>query len=407
MKSRDLPQEIGNGIIDTEYALLSSLQTISHSGPKVLDHALGTEADITLTNEQPSATMSTRPASEPVVASNITVPPARQRSVPAGSVIRPLPRITATNRATDVHCDDSDIYPTDRERSLSLSSVEGSASIDRDSIPHRTQNSPKEDVDKMPELEITEHLAQLLQKALTPPPAELLEDMSEHARDTVRELLNRIVLDHTPPLPYEAMMDGLVRSIVLAVRDFLYVASVPPPQIPSDLLPRTTGEHMHTTAPQDLLKTPQRKVTATLAKLVLSARALRYNSGSTTLNTYSRIKENAEELDRYILAFVQEMQRCKQMQGHKVARIRRLRGHFPTVNIGLGLVGAGVGASWKGLGWVVPDETEEPPGKILDAEAVTELNTFAEQVQHKVAALRVAIGVSTGEDSFVPLLSLI
>jgi son of sevenless-like protein len=214
------------------------------------------------------------------------------------------------------------------------------------------------ELENVPELSSTERLAQLLQNSLAPAPAELITDLSDHARDAVREVLTRIHLDYTPPLPDEATMDGLIRSVVLAVRNLVYVAAVSPPQIPSQVLPRKARERRHTTASQNLLKTPQRKVTATLAKLVLSARAMRYDSGSTALNTPNRIKSDAEELDRCIVAFVQEVQRCVQLQVHGVAGLKRLRGYFSTANIGLGLVGAGVAGSWKGLGWVALDESQ-------------------------------------------------
>jgi son of sevenless-like protein len=298
-----------------------------------------------------------------------------------------------------------------RERSVSLSSTEGSVSGDSAYSSHGRQSSEEEEelesaseLESGPELEnvtemsSTERLAQLLQNSLAPPPAELITDLSDTARDTVREVLNSIPLDNTSSLPDAVTMDVLIRSAVLAVRNLVYVAAVAPPQIPSHLLPRAARERRHTTASQNLLKAPQRKVTATLAKLVLSARAIQYNSGPAAPNTSNRIKHDAEELDRCIVSFVQEVQRCVQLQDHGVTGLKRLRGYFSTANIGLGLVGAGVAGSWKGLGWVAVEENEDAPGRILGNEVVTELDTFADQIQDQFATFHAALRLPTGKE---------
>jgi son of sevenless-like protein len=244
-----------------------------------------------------------------------------------------------------------------------------------------------------------ERLAQLLQNALEVSPPELITDLSDNARTAIGEVLRRIHVGDTPPLPDEPTMDRLIRSIVLAVRNLIYVAAVSQPQIPAHLLPREGRERRYTTATQTLLKTPQRKVTATLAKLVLAARTMRYNSGPTASATPSRIKHDAEELDRSIVAFVQEVQRCVHLQVQGMAWQKRLHGTFPTVNIGLGLVGAGAAASWKGLGWVALDENEEAPGRILGAEVAAELDTFTAQIKDKFSAFHSALSVLSGEET--------
>jgi son of sevenless-like protein len=165
------------------------------------------------------------------------------------------------------------------------------------------------------------------------------------------------------------------------------------------MLPRAARERRHTTASQNLLKAPQRKVTATLAKLVLSARAIQYDSSADAPNTPNRIKYDAEELDRHIVAFVQEVQRCVQLQIHGVTGLKRLRGYFSTSNIGLGLVGAGFGGSWKGLGWVAIEENEEPPGRILGNEVVAELDTVVDQIHNEFVSFHAALKHPTGKVS--------
>jgi son of sevenless len=360
----------------------------------------------------------TSPKTERTAKRNTTIIPTRQRSGSAASLIRPLPRITTPNRTVEVHSDDSEIYPMNRERSISLSSTEGSVSDDSAYSSHGKESSSPDELESASELESgpelesvtemssAERLAQLLQNSLAPPPAELITDLSDTARDAVRELLSSIRLDETPPLPDEDTMDGLIRTVVNSIRNLIYVAAVSPPQIPSHLLPRAARERRHTTASQSMLKGPQRKVTATLAKLVLSARAIRYDSGPDAPNTPSRIKYDAEELDRHIVALVQEVQRCVQLQVHGVTGLKRLRGYFSTSNIGLGLVGAGVAGSWKGLGWVAVEENEESPGRILGNEVVTELDTVVDHVQDEFVSFHAALTLPTGKALLFTLLTL-
>ncbi|KAJ7482105.1 hypothetical protein B0H11DRAFT_1679512, partial [Mycena galericulata] len=91
-----------------------------------------------------------------------------------------------------------------------------------------------------------------------------------------------------------------------------------------------------------------------LSRLVLSARALQYDAGSTVSDTLERIEvDSAEELERAILSFVLEVQRMQHSSPNVTdPKLKRLYGVFSTANIGLGLVGAGAGGSRKGFGWV-------------------------------------------------------
>lgn len=352
------------------------------------------------TRKRAGTTTATTPSQiDRLMQRNATLLPARQRAGSAASQIRPLPRITAMNRAS-IHSDDSDIYPIARERTVSQDSMQSSreGSLSGHSAPasQGKQSPPPERLESVPEMTSSERLAQLLQNALEAPPPELITNLSVSARAAIGEVLRRIHVNDTPPLPDELTVDRLIRSIVLTVRNLIYVAAVSQPQIPPHLLPREARERRHTTATQTLLKTPQRKVTATLAKLVLAARSMRYNSGPTASNTPNRIKHDAEELDRSIVAFVQEVQRCVHLQVQGVAWQKRLYGTFSTANIGLGLVGAGAGGSWKGLGWMALDEHEEAPGRILGAEVAAELDNFAGQIKDKFSAFHSALSVLPG-----------
>lgn len=482
-KSRDLPQDAANGLVDADLAGLSaSLSSSTRSGiglglglgliadrstpepwvRKLSDDGLSQYyyntvngetrwnleglADVTPTSEQPPPTNGTgrkragttgtdppkvvdrnvkRNTSQPLGLNPNSAPLvaiSRARSGSGASQIRPLPRIgpTTLNRVS-IHSDDSEIYPFDRERererSVSQSSRDGSVSSSASAALSRSQSqsqaqsrgkgggSPK-GLQSVPEMTSAERLAQMLQKALAPPPPELVEDLMDVARSAIGQVLKRIHVDETPSLPDEPTMDKLIRDVVLAVRNLVYVAAVSPPQIPSSLVPRKARDRRHTTASQTLLKTPQRKVTATLAKLVLSARAMKYDSGaaggsvvavSPGLNTPARIQGDAEELDKTIVTFVSEVQRCIQLRVHGGPTMKRIQGTFSTANIGLGLVGGGVAGSWKGLGWVGMDGDEEAPGRILGTGVVTELDSLEEQVKEWFGKLYGALKVEAGE----------
>jgi son of sevenless-like protein len=234
------------------------------------------------------------------------------------------------------------------------------------------------------ELTSAELLAKSLQKALSPPEPDSLADLSATARQAITAVIECIQAnDISRFLGDDTTLDGLVCTVVISIRNLLYVSAAPSGHIPSNVIlgTRYTRDRRNTTASQALLKPAQRKVTATLSKLVLSARAIQYNSGSSIVDTPIRIEGDAEELERAVSAFVLEVQRSQSRQLHSGMGLKRLRGVFSTSHIGLGLVGAGAAGSWKGLGWVSLEETDEAPGRILGTEVVTELRAYIVQVQ--------------------------
>jgi son of sevenless-like protein len=140
---------------------------------------------------------------------------------------------------------------------------------------------------------------------------------------------------------------------------------------------------------QSLLKPAQRKLTTTLSKLVISARAMQYESGSPSSSSPNRFEGDAEDLDRAIVAFVLAVERYRNQELMESERAgpKRLRGIFGTANVGLGLVGAGAAAGWKGLGWVALDDYEQSPQEILGAEVLGELASLLAQVDDQLGAM--------------------
>ncbi|KAJ6620811.1 ras guanine nucleotide exchange factor domain-containing protein [Mycena sp. CBHHK59/15] len=316
----------------------------------------------------------------------------RDRSVP--STARPTATNTNTTpiRATpantqtaqkisrlSVYSDDSDIQPLD-------------PSVQPNGF-HRPLRPPNQ-VDVVMELTSAERIAQSLQQALAPAPPELVTDLSAIARNSIQAVVENIQstgMGRRQP-DEDRRMDELVSGVVLAVRNLLYVSAAPTGQIPSNVLPPGMRDVKAASAPSPL-KPAQRKVTATLSRLVLSARAMQYDAGSTVSETLNRIEVDAEELERAVLSFVLEAQRTQHSAPSNtldVKPLKRLRGVFMTANVGLGLVGAGAAGSWKGFGWVSLGD-DEAPKEVLGTDVVNELDSYSQELDRNFSILEKAL----------------
>jgi son of sevenless-like protein len=278
--------------------------------------------------------------------------------------------------------DDSAVYSSDPDNSPSTS--------------RSSQNGQRDELaDSSPTLELTaaERIAQSLQQSLAPLPPELISDLSHIARDAITSVVqtNQSLAEVSRRSEHAQALDNLIRLVVAAVRDLLYISAPLSGHIPSQLIPRDARDRRETTAAQTLLKPAQRKVTATLSKLVLSARAMEYDSGPAAQETASRIESDAVELDRAIVAFVVEVQRYHSEQQQATVGAKRIQGSFSVIHVGLGLVGAGYGGTWKGFGWVPMDDTEEFPQTVLGSDAFSEFKTLMVSVQAKFGSLHTAL----------------
>lgn len=281
--------------------------------------------------------------------------------------------------------DDSAIYSSDPDNSPSTSRSSQSG----------LRDEPAPAVQRNPALELTaaERIAQSLQQSLVPPPPELVSDLSHIARDAIASVVqkNQSLTGVSRRSEQAQALDNLIRLVVVAVRNLLYIAAPPSGHIPSQLMPRDARDRRETTTAQTLLKPAQRKVTATLSKLVLSARAMEYDSGPAAQETASRIESDAQELDRAIVAFVVEIQRYRNEQRQVAAGAKRVQGCFTVMHVGLGLVGAGYAGTWKGFGWVPMDDSEEFPQTVLSPDAFAEFKTHMVSVQAKFGSLHAVL----------------
>ncbi|PBK74783.1 ras GEF [Armillaria solidipes] len=241
------------------------------------------------------------------------------------------------------------------------------------------------------ELTGAERIAQLLQKALAPSPPENLTDLSAIAKNAIQAVVDNIQLNGiVRRTEDDRKMDEMIHAVVLAVRNLLYVSAIPTGQIPNHVLPRSAHEReVKATQPTPPfpLKPAQRKVTATLSRLVLSARAMQYDSGTSLSDTLNRIEVDADELERAVISFVLEVQRNRSSAASETKPDKRLHGVFSTANIGLGLVGAGAAGTWKGFGWVSLDADEQNPQKVLSTEVANEVGSHAAQLNYQFVQL--------------------
>ncbi|KAG5651191.1 hypothetical protein H0H81_009544 [Sphagnurus paluster] len=288
---------------------------------------------------------------------------------------------------SSIYSDDSDVQPLDPSL-LQEASSNGHG-------PNQAQ--PRTHLRDKPPLDFTtaERIARNLQQAVAPPPPQLVTDLSMTTKAAIKAVITNIQTNGLARRSEEdRKMDDLIYHVVQAVRHLLYVLAVPTTQIPIAVLPREVRD-LPPISSQSPLKPAQRKVTATLSRLVLSARAMQYDSGSLIADTLSRIEIDAEELERAVLSFVLEVQRMEHTSAlPRLKQPKRLFGVLGTSNIGPGLIGAGAGGRWKGFGWVPIDDEQAASRRALGPEVIIELKSYIAnmdtQFQYLLSALQMS-----------------
>lgn len=340
----------------------------------------------------PASTQQLRPATRDPGPSHADVP-----STDMYTHVSPTTRVASQTGATSgsesdrysVHSDDSDVHPspTTLGRAKSSSNLKVSTSA---VPPAATQLSHSLSSDLTP----TERSAQELQHALAAPPPESVNQLAVVAREAIGNVVQYIQThENIPPGRYGNELNNRVLNVVYSVRNLLYVSATPSNQITNNLYPRDT-RHTRTTPPsqalQAHLKPAQRKVAGTLSKLVLSTLAVQYEANhSQSADKPMRMEGDAGELDRAVVAFVTEVQRFLEQnaQSSGLNVIKRLHGVFEPEHVGLGLVGGGAAAGWKGFGWLALEGEDEAPNRQLSVEVITELKGLVTGIDTKRTAL--------------------
>lgn len=325
----------------------------------------------------------TRPDASPRTSSHVSSSPPQQRP-------------TDGSQRFSVYSDDSDIHP--HEPLSRRSTTNGHPTKLSSELKNRLTAKDRVALDST----TAERLAQALQKHISTPHqdrATEIDELTSATNSAIDAVINNIQMNGMVRRAEEdRKMNDLIYNVVLMVRNLLYTLAAPTLQIPTNLL---DSEVKNTPPPQSPLKPVQRKVTATLSRLVLSARALYYDSGVVLADTLSRIEVDAEGLKNDVAAFVLQVQRLENSSELPRRKYpKRVHGVFSTRNIGLGLVGAGEAGRWKGFGWVRLDDDQVSSQRVLGPEVISELKQYStdlnERFQDLLPALQ-APGLKSGK----------
>jgi son of sevenless len=234
-------------------------------------------------------------------------------------------------------------------------------------------------------------LAQALQHSLAPAPPDSITELSTIARHSVAAIVTALQSQDALNRPQsQALLEGPISDSVIAIRHLLNISSPPYGHVPSHLYTRD-GTSSGPSVPQPLqaqLKPAQRRVTATLSKLVLAALAAQYDTKSLTSEVSLRMETDAAELDRALVTFATEVQRVNNQMPHEPSK--RLYAALLSTNIGLGLMGAGAAGIWKGFGWVLFGGPHQPQ-RDLSAEVLAELKSIIGKSEEKLVDLHSAV----------------
>lgn len=299
-----------------------------------------------------------------------------------------------------VYSDDSDVDPIDRL--TVFSTAQHNATLLHGSDPQllsqptssRNPSLPRPSLladSHDPLLTSAEKLAQALQHSLAPPPPNSVTALSAIARQSVAAIVTAVQSHDSLNRPLsQTLLEDRISDSVIAIRHLLNISSPPYGHVPYHLYVRN-GASSAPSIPQSLqaqLKPAQRRVTATLSKLVLAALAAQYDTKSLTSEVSERMETDAAELDRALVTFVTEVQRINNQIPHKPPK-RLFAALLPT-NVGLGLMGAGSAGVWKGFGWVALD-TQHQPQRDLSAEVLAELKITIAEFEEKLMDLHSAV----------------
>ncbi|KAJ4477131.1 hypothetical protein C8R41DRAFT_887187, partial [Lentinula lateritia] len=198
-------------------------------------------------------------------------------------------------------------------------------------------------------------------------------------------------------------LEALVPKIMIGITPTVASTSISVSAAsPSESSPLRIHTRTDSRSQSNPLKPSQRKLTATLSRLVLSARAIRYDSANASPeSTIERIRGDAMELGRAIGAFGVEVRKVLD----KLDRLnedelyinlnltsnidlapmllklnlnptllslgkKRLTAAFDPTNLGLGMPGSGRAGSWTGFGFVAEDDVDEYEDQDIESEVV-------------------------------------
>ncbi|KAH9980235.1 ras guanine nucleotide exchange factor domain-containing protein [Lactifluus volemus] len=274
----------------------------------------------------------------------------------------------------NVYSDDSDVDPFDnmhatfsrgQQNAYLVHGSDPQLSSQPTSSRNHSRPRPSHPADSSdPQFTSAERLAQALQHSLAPAPPDSITELSTVARHSVAAIVTALQSQDVLNRPQsQPCSKARFRTRHLYNRDGISSA----PSVPQPL--------------QAQLKPAQRRVTATLSKLVLAALAAQYDTKSLTSEVSLRMETDAAELDRALVTFATEVQRVNNQMPHEPSK--RLYAALLSTNIGLGLMGAG-------FGWVLIGGPHQPQRE-LSAEVLAELKSIIGKSEEKLVDLHSAV----------------
>ena len=240
--------------------------------------------------------------------------------------------------------------------------------------------TPRKQQDDTPDVRAAKELQTILQHQFSPIP-DSLGDLAHAGRAAVTDLLEVALVSNNNILIRDAIKRATdaVRNLVYASSTLIGSLSSLPPPYAVDVVPSDNAE----------FKNFYRKVTATMVKFVSAIRSL--DSDITNEDVRNRLENEAGEVERAITAFVNEVLR-KRAPKPSARNVRAvLRSAEGRKGVGLDLLGAGVGGSWKGFGFV-----ESIEGR-LGPEILETVNQHKRKVDEALLQVEFVLAAKQGE----------
>ncbi|KAG8968747.1 hypothetical protein FRC03_006202 [Tulasnella sp. 419] len=391
--------------------------TLNDAADWGLDNASSTHGTVIVTNDtRPSPSLK-----ETIASQTSSKPPERYRthlSAPSDDV-----------RRASVYSDDSEVnpfgrsspplrsppatrpngnHPTEPLHSQTPGTGEGSQPIPQVTV-RRTKSTTA--VAAPPPIS-AESLARRLQARLLPPPPETVDSLSSIAREAISAVVEAVgqqpADSNDPSAEQPTIMAVRVAAVVTAVRNLLYVSGTLSTPVSSLYLSRHSIDDVIESGRTPLmeLKPFQRKVTATLSKLVLSARAAASNPDWPYDDAATRVDNDASELERAVMSFVMEVGRMEVLGS--MVNEKRLRGVLISADgsngVGMGVYGAGFAGMWKGAGFVRPEDGDHGPQWTLGSDMLRELSGLEALAEESLALL--LENTSVEKEALIPLVRM-
>ncbi|KAG6917091.1 hypothetical protein DXG01_003980 [Tephrocybe rancida] len=170
--------------------------------------------------------------------------------------------------------------------------------------------------------------------------------------------------------------EGPIIKVVSGVQSLVYAFGVPVVRLPPSVVARRASIAPPPT--RSSVHIAQRKVIASVSRLVFSVRSCRNNGYPRMAMTFEQIQADARELEHDLDIFVLEVSRIDDVAESLIRppKAKPLRGVLSPMNLANGHVGSGAAGRWKGFGWVQLDNDNISSQRILGPSVMSELREY-------------------------------